>query len=310
MIQELPGLPMRDRYPLSPVNANIVRADTVLARLFSKQPLQSDGGHTSLSGNGSVVPPSSQSHRTHLPLHTAPMVLPKNIDAGRPVEAAWRPGSSNANDVQGLHVEPAVLPISPPPVQQRQVQPDRFDPESPPPRPPKDPKRSLHRRELAHFQSSLAQTDVASTPMIPVVPPPDLVSAPERIVTPHRGERLQYVRPVADVRELPEPQTPTTVPHRDLPTPRLNAAAFSGDRASSPRSRTSMGVAVPTHTFGPEPTRSPRLKGSPRKGGGVSPLPLRPPFRSNYSTLYSLPDARSPPTAPRADQTLSRYRDS
>ena len=290
------------------MNANVVRADTVLARLFSKQPPQSDGGHTSLSGNGSVVPPSSQSHRTHLPLHTAPMVLPKNIDAGRPVEAAtWHPGSSNANDVQELHVEQAVLPISPPPIQQRQVQPDRFDPESPPPPPPKDPRRSLHRRELAYFQSSLAQTDAASTAMMPVVPAPDLVSAPERIVTPHRGEQLQYVRPVVDVRE---PQTPTTVPHRNLPTPRMNAAAFSGDRASSPRSRTSMGVAVPTYKFSPEPTRSPRSKGSPRKGGGLSPLPLRSPFRSNYSTLYSLPDARSPPTAPRADQTLSRHRDS
>jgi hypothetical protein len=309
MIQDLPGPPVRDRYPLPLVNANIAiaRADTVFARLFSKQPLRSDGGHTSLSGSGSVVSPSSQSHRTHLPLNAAPVVLPQNIDAGRPVEAAtWHPGSPKANDVQELHAEPAFLPFSPPPIQQRRVRPDRSGPESPPSLPPKDPRRSSHRRELAHFQSSLAY-DAASARAVPA---PNSVSDPERIATSSRKEeRSHHVRPVAYVRELPDPHTPLVIPHR-LPMPRTNADAVSGDRASSPRSRTSAGVAVPRHTFSPEPTRLPRSKGSPRKGRG---MPLRPPsfpLNSSYSTLYSLPNARSPPTAPRADQILSPRRDS
>ncbi len=308
MIQDLPSLPMSDRYPPPPVNANIARADTVLARLFSKQPLRSDGGHTSLSGSGSVVPPSSQSHRTHLPLHAAPTVLPENIDAGRPVEAAvCRPGSPNANDVQEFHAEPAVLLISPPPVQQLQVRLDRTRLESPPPLPPKDPRRLLHRRELAHSPSSLVH-DVASAPAVPALSP---VFDPERIVvSSRREERSHYVRPVAEVRQLPGPLAPTAVSPR-LPTPRTAAVAFSGNRVSSPRSRTSAGVAIPTHTFSTKPTRLPRSKVSPRKGGGMSPLPLRPPsFPLNYSTLYALPDARLPPTAPRADKILSRHRDS
>ena len=303
MIQDLPGPVVRDRYPLPLLNTNIAlaRTDTVFARLFSKQPLRSDGGHTSLSGSGSVVSPSSQSHRTHLPLNAAPTVLPENIDARRPVEAAtWRPGSPNANDVQGHHAEPAVLPISPPPIQQRGVRPDQSGLESPPPLPPKDPRRSSHRRELAHYQSSLAY-DAASAPA------PHSVSDPERIATPSRKEeRSRHVRPVAHVRELPDPQTQFVISHR-LPSPRTNTGAISGGPASSPRSRASAGVAVPAHTFNPEPTRLHHSKGSPRKGRG---MPLRPSsFPLNYS-LYSLPDARSPPSAPRADQILSPRRDS
>ena len=306
MVQDLPGLPMRDRYPLPLVNANIAiaRADTVFARLFTKQPLRSDGDHTSLSGSGSVVAPSSQSHRTHLPLNAAPTVLPENINAGRPVEAAtWRPGSPNANDVQELHAEPVVPPVSPPPVQQRRVRPDRNGLESPPPLPPKDPRRSLHRRELAHFQSSLVNDAVSAR----AVPVSNSVSDPERIAVSSRKEgRSHHVRPVADVRELAGPRTPFVVSHR-FPTPRTNADAISRNRASSPRSRASVRVAVPTYTFSLEPTRLPHSMGSPRKGRGT---PLRPSsFPLNYSALYSLPDARSPPTAPRANQILSPYRD-
>ena len=307
MIQGLPSPPMQDRYPLPLLNANIAlaRADTVFSRLFSKQPPRSDGGHTSLSGSGSVVPPSSQSHRTHLPLNAAPTVLPENISAERPVEAAtWRPGSPNANYVQELHAEPAFLPTSPPPVQQRRVLPDRSGLESPPPLPPKDPRRSLHRRELAHFQSSLA-SDAAP---VRAIPAPNSVSDPERIATSSRkGELSRHAHSVADVRELPDPPVPFTIFHR-LPTPRTNADAVSGDRASSPRSRASGGVAVPRRTFSPEQTRLPHSKGSPRKGRG---MPLRPPsFPLNHSTLYSLPDARSLPIVPRADQILSPRRDS
>lgn len=305
LIQDLPSpsLPMRDRYlPLLNANIAIARADTVFSRLFSPR---SDAGHTSLSGSGSVVSPSSQSHRTHLPLNAAPIVLPKYIDARRPVEAAtWRPRSPTAHDVQELHAELAVLPISPPPIQPRRVRPDRSDLESPPPLPPKDPRRSSRRRELAHFQSSLVHDAAPAR----AVPTPNSVFNPERIVTSSlKEERSHHVRPVADVRELPEPQTPFVIVSHHLPTPRTNADALSGDRASSPRSRASVGEAVPTHTFSPEPTRLPHTKGSPRRGRGT---PLRPSsFPLNY-TLYSLPDARSPPTAPRADQILSPRRDS
>ena len=302
MIQDSSGLP--------PLPVNIARADTVLARLFSNQPLRSDGGHTSLSG-GSVVSPSSQSHRTHLPFNAAPTVLPQNIGVGWPVEVTTpRPGSPNTNDAQELHAESTVLPISPPPVQQRQVQPDRSGPELPP-LPPKDPRRSFHRRELANFQPSLAKAHVATAPMMPTVPAPNLVSDPKRIVTSsRREERSHYVGPLTDVRELPDSQTPS---HR-LPTPRTYADTFSGDRTPSPRNRAfkaSVKVAVPTHTFSPESTRWLHSKGTPRMGGGMSPLPLRPSsFPLNRSSLYSLPDARSPPVAPRADQTLLRQRDS
>ncbi|KAH9988048.1 organic solute transporter Ostalpha-domain-containing protein [Russula vinacea] len=285
-IKVMPGLPMVDRYPLSPVNANIARSDTVLARLFSDQPLRSDGDHTSLSGGASV-----------------------NVDARRPVEVATRrPGSPNTNGVQELHTEPTVHPVSAPPVRQRQVQLDRSDPELPPPPPPKDPRRSLHRREFAHIQPILAQIDVTSAPVMPAVPAPNPVSDPKRIVTSsRRGERSHYVGPSANVRELPVPRTPSSLSHR-LPMPRIHTAAFSGDRAPSPRSRAYVKVGVPTHTFSPEPTHWLRSKGMPRTGGGMSPLPSR--LSSFPLKLYSLPDARSPPIAPRADQTLLRYQDS
>ena len=308
-IKVMPGLPMLDRYPLSPVNANIARSDTVLARLFSNQPLRSDGDHTSLTGGASVVPPSSPSHRTHLPLNAAPTVLPQNVDARRPVEVAtWRPGSLNTNGVQELHAEPTVHPTSPPPVRQRQVQPDRSRPELPPPPPPKDPRRSLHRREFAHIQSSLAQIDVTSAPVMPTVPAPNPVSDPKRIVSSsRREERSHYVGPPDNVRELPVPQTPSAVSHR-LPMPRIHTAAFSEDRAPSPRSRAYVKVGAPTHTFSPEPTHRLRSKGTPQTAGGMSPLPSR--LSSYPLKYYSLPDARSPPIAPRADQTLLRYRDS
>lgn len=305
MIQDLPGPPMPDRHPLPQLNANIAiaRADTVFARLFSSQPLRSDGGHTSLSGSGCVVSPSSQSHRTHLPLNAAPIVLSENIDARRPVEAAtWHLGSPNANDVVELQAEPAVLPISPLPVQQKRVRP------APPPLPlpPKNSRRSWHRHELVHFQSGPAH-DAASARAMPAT---NSVSGPERIATSSREEDHSHrVRPVVDVRGLPNPQIPFVVSHR-LPTPRMNAGAISGDRAPSPRSRASVEVEVPTRTFSLEPTRLPHSKGSPRKGRRM-PGPLRPSsFPLNYSILYTLPDARSPPIAPRADKILSPRRDS
>ena len=290
---DLPGLPRQDRYPLLP---NISRSDTVLARLFS---LRSDGGHTSLSG--SVVPPTSPSHH-HLPFNAAPIVLSQNVDAGRPVEVTTRHhGSPNMNDVQESRAEPAVLPISPLPVHWRQVQPDRSTPEFPPLLPPRDPRRSLHRRELANFQPSLV---VASAPIMPAVPASNPVSDPERIGTPSRREgRSRHIGPLADVRELPDPQTPS----RRLPTPRTYGDTFSGGCTPSPRSHASV-KAVPTHTFSPESTRCSRSKGTPRMGGETSPLPGS--FPLNRRKLYPLPDARSPPVAPRADQTLSPQRNS
>ena len=312
MSQDLPGLPMQDRYPIWTMSANVARADTVLNRLFSSQPAQSEAGHTSLSGSGSVVSPSSPSHTTHLPLHGAPIVLPRDIAAGRRVEVTLRqlPGSPNSKDAQELHVEPTVLPIAPPLAQLPQ---ERLGQRSAPSPPPKDPRGSLHRREMAHFQPSPPQADSASAPMMPVVPARSTVSDPERSAMATRTEEQPpHAGPLADVHELPEPQTSSTDSHRP-PRPRVYKAARSGDHAPSPRGRASVGVAVPMHTFRPNP-ESPRHrpKGTPLRmmNGGMSSrgLPRHAPLPLNYS-VYALPNARSPPSAPRADQTLSRYQD-
>jgi len=309
MSEDVLGLPMQDRYPSLPVNANIARADTVLDRLFSGQPARSDAGHTSLSGSGSVVSPSSQSHRTHLPLHVAPIVLPRDVAAGRPVEVT----SPNSKDAQELHVEQTVLPIAPIAALLTQPPQERSDPESPPLPPPKDTRGSLHRRELAHFQTSPPQVDSSSTPMVPAVPAPSAVSDLERSTIVSRTEQSLHARPLANVRELRKPQTSSADSHRP-PRPRVHKAVRSGDRAPHPRSRASVGVASPTHTFSPIPESSRRLrqKGTPHRINGGMPtrgLPFRhSPSPLNYS-VYALPNARSPPSAPLADQTLSRYQD-
>ena len=315
MPQDLPGLPMEDRYPRLPVNAAISRADTVLDRLFSNQPPRSDGGHTSRSGGTSVVPPSSQSHRTHLPLNAAPVVLPQNVAAGRPVEVAMRrPGSSShstSNVAQELRAEPTVLPSFPPPMQRPQ---ERLDTsgaaELPPPLPPKDIRRSSHRRELAHFRPSSEQANFASTPIVPMAPTPNTISEPERIATPPSAEeRSHHTSPLADMHNVRDPKTLSLVSGRPA-RPHADDDALTASGARSPRSRAPMGVAAPVHTLNPELPRSLRSKGTPRMDHRMSPLALRPSsFPLNYS-LYHLPNARSPPSTPRADQTLSRCQDS
>lgn len=304
MFQDLPGSPVQDQYPVPPVNEVMSRADTVLDRLFSSnQSPRSDGGHTSLSGGISVVPSSPQSHRPHLPFNATPVVLPQSVDAGRPVEVAMRhPGSPNTINAQGLRAEPTTLPISPPPVQRSQ---ERLDPsvaaELPPSPPPKDIRRTWHRRELAHFRPSSAQGDSASASVTPVVPAPNIVSDPERMSTASNAEGR------ADMRDLRDRRTPPAVSHRP-PKPRTYDAPLAAGGARSPRSLARVGVAVPMRTFSPEPPRLPRSKGTPRPDRKMSPPALRPPFPLNYS-LYHLPNARSPPSTPRADQTLSRYQD-
>lgn len=307
MSQDLSDLPTQGQcqYPRLPVSAAVSRADTVLDRLFSNQSPRSDGGHTSRSGGTSVAPPSSQSHRTHLPLNAAPVALPQNVDAGRPVEVAVRrPGSPSSNVAQVLRAEPTVLPTSPPPMQRPQERLDRSGAAGLPPLPPpKDIRRTLHRRELAHFQPSSERANFASAPIMPAVPAPNTVSDPERIATPpNTEERPHHTNPLADMRDLPEPKVPSPVSRRP--------ARPRADDVRSLRGRAPMRVVSPMHTFNPEPPRRPRLKGTPRMDHRMSPLALRPSsFPLNYS-LYHLPNARSPPSTPRADQTLSQRQDS
>jgi hypothetical protein len=304
MFRDLPDLPMEDRYPRMPVNGALSRTDTVLDRLFSKRPPRSDGGHTSRSGGTSVVPLSSQSHRTHLPFNAAPVVLPQNVDAGRPVEVEMlRPGPPNTPNAQELHAESVILPTSPPSMRLSR---ERLDTSSavgsPPLRPPKDPRRTSHRHELAHF---------ASAPIVPEVSASSTVSKPERIVMPlNVGERSHHASLLADMRDLPNPKTPTPASRRPAKAHADDTALTTGG-ARSPRSRIPMGVVAPMQTFKPEPPRQPRSKGTPRMNYRMSPqaLPRPSSVPLNYS-LYHLPNARSLPSTPRADQNLSRRQDS
>ena len=313
MPRDLPGLPAQDRHSRLPVNAAISRADTVLDRLFSKQleAPRSDGGHTSRSGGTSVAPPSSQSHRVHLPLNAAPEVLPQNVDSGRSVEVVVRrPGSPNPNNAQELRAEPTIPSISPPQLQRPQERPNRSGAAGlPPPLPPKDPRRSSHRRELAHVQPSPTHADSAAAPMIPVVPAPITISDPRRIaMVSNEEERSHHASTLTDTRDH---ETPLAVSHRP-PTKsrtRTHDPALARSGARPPRSRAPMGVAAPTHTFNPESPRRLRSKGTPQMDRGMASTVTRSSFPLNYS-VYHLPDARSPPSTPRADQTLSRYQDS
>lgn len=303
MSQDLPNLPMQGQYPRFPVSAAVSRADPVLDRLFSNQSPRSDGGHTSRSGGTSVAPPSSQSHRTHLPLNAAPVALPQSVDAGRPVEVAiGRPGSPSSNVAQELRAEPTVLPTSPPPMQRPQERSNRT--ESPPSPPPKDIRRTLHRRELAHFQPGSERANFAPAPIMLAAPAPNTVSGPERIATPPNAEdRSRHTSPLVDLK------VPSPVSRRPA-RPRADDAVLTAGGARSLRTRAPMRVVSPMHSFNPEPPRRPRLKGTPRMDHRMSPLALRPSaFPLNYS-LYHLPNARSPPSTPRADQTLSQRQDS
>ena len=309
--QHLAGLPAQDQYHRLPVNMAISRADTVFDRLFSKQSPRSDGGHTSRSGVTSVAPPSSESHRTHLPLNAAPELLPQNVDSGRSVEVIVRhPGSPNTNNEQELRAEPTIPSVSPPQMQRLQERPNRSGAAGlPPPLPPKDPRRSSHRRELACVQPSPTQADLAAAPMILVVPAPNHVSGSQRVAMAlNEGERSHHASPLTDMRERRDHKAPLVVSHR-LPKPRARDPALARSGARSPRSRAPAGVAAPTHTFDPESPRQLRSKGTPRMDRGVVPPVTRPSFPLNYS-VYHLPDARSPPSTPRADQTLSRHQDS
>ena len=313
MPQYLPGLPVQDQYPRLSVNMAISRADTVFDRLFSKQAPRSDGGHTSRSGVTSVAPPSSESHRTHLPLNAAPELLPQNVDAGRSVEViVRRPGSPNTNNVQEHRAEPTIPSISPPQMQRLQERPNQSGAAGlPPPLPPKDPRRASHRRELARVQPSPTQADFAAAPVMSMVPAPNTVSGPQRVtmaLNEGEGERSHHTSQLTDTRDWRDHKAPLADSHR-LPKPCTHDPALARGGARSPRSRAPMEVAAPTHTFDPESSRRLRSKGTPRMDRGVVPPVTRPSFPLNYS-VYHLPDARSPPSTPRADQTLSRHQDS
>jgi hypothetical protein len=196
-----------------------------------------------------------------------------------------RPGFPNANDAQELRVEPTIHPISPP-IRMPQPQ-EQFDPsdvsELPPPRPARDPRRSSHRRELAQFRPGSAQPDAASSPMTT----PDSVSDPGRIemMVPSPEVRPHHTSTLADIREVTDRDTSLFPSHRP-PTSTIYDTTFKSE---------------------PQPWL--RSKGMPRPKRGIPPLTLPPPsFRMNHS-VYHLPNARSPPSIPRADQTLVRHQD-
>ncbi|KAI0249237.1 organic solute transporter Ostalpha-domain-containing protein [Lactifluus subvellereus] len=309
------GLPVQDRYPVVPTQKTVVRADTVLYRLFSNPPLRSDGGYSSRSGDASAVSPSSQSHRTHLALNAAPDVLPQSVDAGRSVEVtAWRPPSpvTATQDAQELQVEPAAhpVPVSRLPVQQQQDGLDQADAGLPLSSPPKGNHMSFPRHESVLYQGT------APAPMVTPTSDPLLDPDREPIQTPSRPEgQSRHTGP--SWRELSEPQSPSPAPHRP-PRSRAYEAAFSfKEDIPSSRSRAAVRrveVARPTHTFTPQPSRQPRSKGARRisvpVSSGTSSLPPRRSILPSNYMLSRLPDARSPPSLPRADQNLSRLQHS
>ena len=297
---------VQDQCPVLSTQENLVRTDTVFYRLFSNPPLRSDGGYTSRSSDTPAVSPSSQSHRTHLPLNAAPVVLTKNVDAEWPIEvAAGHPACpvTVTEDTRKLQVGPAALPASPPAVQEPQDGLDRTDAQLPPSPPPKDGHLPSHRCEYVLDQG------------VPtVVPTPNPVFDRELTPTPScSDDQSQYSNP--SLHEFPKRQS--TPPPLDrqarLHPPESN---FVREVMRSPPNRASMRVEVarPTHTFTPQPLRQPRSKGTRRTSMpasiGTSSLPPRrsmPP--SNY-ILSRLPDAHSAPSLPRADQILSRHQHS
>ena len=306
-------LPAEDRYPVVPTQKTIVRADTVLYRLFSHMPHRSEGSYSSLSGDASAVSPSSQSHRTHLPLNAAPEVLSQSVDAGRPVEVtAWRPSSPvmATEDAQELQVESAahIVPVSRPSVQQQQDGLDQVDARLQPSPPLKGSRMSSHRRESALHQGT------PSAPM--VTPTPDPFPVREPMQTPSRSEdRSRYTGP--SWHEISKPQGPSSAPHRPPKSRAYEAAqAFSKEDIPSSRSRAAVQVEVarPTHTYTPQPSRQPRSKGARRApvpvSSGKSSLPPRRFIPPSNHILSRIPDARSPPSSPRADQILSRLQHS
>jgi hypothetical protein len=303
------GLNVQDQHPVLSTQKELVRADTVLHRLFSDPPLRSDGSYSSRSGGTSAISASSQSHRTHLPLNAAPVVLTWSVDSGRPVEvAAGRPTSPvmAAEDACELQVEPVDLPVPPQPVQQLQDGLDQTAAELPPSPPSKDSHMSSHRRE------SVLHQGIPSASM--VVPTPNLVSDRELTPTPyHPEDQSRYSGP--SLHELPGPQSPSPPPHRPAASGAYETT-FPREVIPSSPSRASMRVEVarPTHTFHPQPSRQPRSKGARRTSVpvnvGTSSLPPRRSVPQSSYTLSYLPDARSPPSSPRADQTLSRHQHS
>ncbi|KAH9973697.1 organic solute transporter Ostalpha-domain-containing protein [Lactifluus volemus] len=284
-----------------PTQENLVRADTVLCRLFSNPPLRSDGGKSSRSGRTSPtshLSPSSQSHRTHLPLNSAPAALMQSVNAGRPVEVT--------EDVWGFHGEPAILFVPPQPMQQPQDEKYRTGDNFPPLPPPKA-------GHVSPSCESALHEEVPPAPVAAAVPVPtrNLVSDRERSPTPSRSED-QSRHNVPSFPELSAPPNPSPRSHRPARSRAYETILLREAIPSSPSlAPTRVEAARSTHAFTPNPLRQPRSKGARRTSAPVrSSLASRrstPP--SNYILSY-LPDARSPPSSPRADQVLSRHQHS
>jgi hypothetical protein len=274
---------------------NLVRVDTVLCRLFSNPPLRSDGDKSSRSGRTSPISPlspSSQSHRTHLLLNAAPVALTQSVDAGRPVEVT--------EDLWGFQGEPAEISVPPQPMQQPRDEKYRTGDNLPPLPPPKESHVSLHCESVLHGE-------IPSAP----VPTRNPVSDRERSPTSSRPEDQSRYN-VPSFLELSAPPNPSPRSHRPTRSHAYETIPLRDAIPSSPSlAPTRVDVARSTHALAPQPLRQPRSKGARRTPAPVrsSLAPRRSTPPSNYILSY-LPDARSPPSSPRADQVLSRHQHS
>jgi hypothetical protein len=264
---------------------SLVRSDTVLNRLFPNPSLRSKGGKSFQSGGTSVIPTSLESHRTHLPINGAPVVLAQSVGAGRAVEispSTLAPTSPVTRNAHELHAILSYLPIPPPSAQPTQSGLYQSDTNLPPSPPPKSSPRPSHRRESAHFQARLVHTeDLPASPATILVP---VTTSPTSTEDRSRHARSHQYGP---------PDSPTSRYSRSSRTYEI----LEGD---VPHSRPK--AAAAPHIFTPQPVPScsrkqPQSKDARRTSVPIprdsDPSPPLPPFSSDYH-LHHLPDTRSP----------------
>ncbi|KAN0131911.1 DUF300 domain containing protein [Lactarius tabidus] len=239
--QYVAGLPASVHPSLPTARVSVVRSDTVLNRLFPNPSVRSKGGKSFQSGGTSVVPPSLESHRTHLPINGAPVVLAQSVGAGRAVEispSTLAPTSPITRNAHELHAILSYLPIPPPSIQPTQSRLDQSDTDLPPLPPPKSSPRPSHRRESAHFQARLVQVD-------------DLPSAPATILIPATTSPIS-----AEDRSWHARSHQYGPP--DSPTPRYsrNSRTYKTQEGDVPPSLPKAAPAPHIFTLQPVPSRS------------------------------------------------------
>lgn len=270
--QDVAGLPVHPPLPTAPVS--LIRSDTVLNRLFPNPSVRSKGGTSFQSGGTSVFPTSLESHRTHLPINGAPVVLPQSVGAGRAVEispSTLAPTSPVTRNAHELHARLTYLPIPPPSIQPTRSGLDQSDTDPPPSPPPKSSPRPSHRCE--------SQAN-------------DLPGAPETILIPATTSPISTEDNSSHARsyQYGPPDSPAhrySRSSRSYKTPEGNVSPSLPEAAAAP------------HIFIPQPVPS-RPRKQPQSKGARSrtivpalhdsePLP---PFSPEYH-LYHLPHTRS-----------------